>query len=95
MEETKSVNSSGVAEEVLAILRCLDCQGRLNSGPNGLVCEHCGHEYPMLNGVLRFVDAQHYAGSFGFQWKLYDRTQMDDAASQRSELAVHSASGAE
>ena len=93
MAETKNVNSPGVAEEVLDILRCLDCQGRLNSGPNGLVCENCGRDYPMKDGVLRFVDAQHYAGSFGFQWKLYAQTQMDDAVSQRSETAFRKRTG--
>jgi len=47
----------------------------------------------MLNGVLRFVDEQNYAGSFGFQWKLYSRTQMDDAASRRSEEAFYRRTG--
>ena len=88
-----NVNSSGVAEEVLNILRCLNCEGRLSSAANGLVCGNCGRDYPMLNGVLRFVDAQNYAGSFGFQWKLYARTQLDDAASQRSELAFRRRTG--
>ena len=93
MVETKNASSPGVAEEVVAILRCLSCQGRLNSGGKGLVCANCGREYPMLNGVLRFVDEQNYAGSFGFQWKLYSRTQMDDAASQRSEQAFYRRTG--
>jgi len=87
MSETKNVNSPGVAEEVLAILRCLSCQGNLRHSANGLACRNCGREYPMLKGVLRFVDEQNYAGSFGFQWKLYARTQMDDAVSRRSEEA--------
>ena len=86
MAKTENVNLPGVGEEVLAILGCLDCQGGLASGAGGLVCLQCGREYPLLNGVLRFVDAQNYAGSFGFQWKLYSRTQLDDASSQRSEL---------
>src|SRR5258705_8943064 len=54
MSETKNVNSPGVAEEVLAILRCLSCQGRLRNSANGLACGNCGREYPMLKGVLRF-----------------------------------------
>lgn len=37
MLETKNANWPGVAEEVVAILRCLSCQGRLNSGGKGLV----------------------------------------------------------
>jgi SAM-dependent methyltransferase len=35
--------------------------------------------------VVRFVDPENYAGSFGFQWQRYARTQMDDAESQESE----------
>ena len=47
----------------------------------------------MLNGVVRFVDAQKYAGGFGFQWKLYARTKLDDAASDRSENAFRQRTG--
>lgn len=90
---TETENLPGVAEEVRAILRCLDCQSGLNSGPDGLVCAGCGRQYPLLNGVIRFVGAQEYAGSFGFQWKLYSRTQLDDASSQRSESAFRRRTG--
>jgi len=93
MVETKNANSSGVAEEVLAILRCLDCQSGLNSEVDGLVCTGCGRQYPLRNGVVRFVGAQEYAGSFGFQWKLYARTQLDDATSQKSERAFRRRTG--
>jgi SAM-dependent methyltransferase len=93
MVETENANLPGVAEEVLAILRCLDCHGPLNPQADGLVCSHCGHQYPMLNGVIRFVGAQEYAGSFGFQWKLYSRTQLDDSVSQRSERAFRRRTG--
>jgi len=91
--ETQNANLPGVADEVLAILQCLDCQAKLQGGANGLVCPNCRRQYPMLNGVLRFVDAQNYAGSFGFQWKLYSRTQLDDASSQRSERAFRRRTG--
>jgi 2-polyprenyl-3-methyl-5-hydroxy-6-metoxy-1,4-benzoquinol methylase len=47
----------------------------------------------VLNGVVCFVDAQTYAGSFGFQWKLYARTQLDDATSHRSEDAFRRRTG--
>jgi len=30
-----------------------------------------------VNGIARFVDAQHYAASFGFQWHRYQKTQLD------------------
>jgi len=93
MAKTENVNLAGVGEEVLAILRCLDCQRELASSEGGLVCIHCGREYPFLNGVLRFVAAQMYAGSFEFQWTLYSRTQLDDASSQRSERAFRRRTG--
>jgi SAM-dependent methyltransferase len=34
---------------------------------------------------VRFVDTQNYAGTFGFQWKMYARTQLDDASNHTSE----------
>ena len=51
-----------------------------------MACQSCGREFPFVDGVLRFVDAQDYAGSFGFQWLKHDRTQLDGAMSHRSEL---------
>lgn len=93
MVEAKNANLPGVAEEVLAILRCLDCQSGLNSEAEGLVCAGCGRQYPLLNGVVRFVGAQEYAGSFGFQWKLYARTQLDNETNQKSERAFRRRTG--
>jgi SAM-dependent methyltransferase len=93
MPQRENVSSPGVAEEVLAILRCLDCENHLNQQTDGLVCSGCGRQYPLQNGVIRFVDAQHYASSFGFQWQRYARTQLDDATSQRSERAFRRRTG--
>jgi SAM-dependent methyltransferase len=88
-----TTNWPGIAEPVLDILRCLNCQGLLAPQPEALVCTQCNRSYPVLNGVARFVDKQNYAGSFGFQWKLYDKTQLDDAASKRSENAFRRRTG--
>jgi len=41
------------------------------------VCSACKRAYPFVNGIARFVDAQHYAASFGFQWHRYQKTQLD------------------
>jgi SAM-dependent methyltransferase len=84
---------TGVADEVLVILRCLACQNRLQRSSDGLSCLSCGKQYPALNGVVRFVDAQNYAGSFGFQWKIHARTQLDTATSHRSERAFAERTG--
>jgi SAM-dependent methyltransferase len=86
-------NQSGVAEEVLAILRCLSCQEHLVDKKSELVCTGCGRKYPLLNGVFRFVDAQEYAGSFGFQWHVHARTQLDTKESDRSERAFRRRTG--
>ena len=83
----------GVADEVLNILRCLACQSRLDQGPEGLTCAGCGKHYPALKGMVRFVDAQNYAGSFGFQWKIHARTQLDNEGSQRSEISFRQRTG--
>ena len=93
MVQTENTKLHGVSDEVLAILRCLDCQGYLSPGSDELVCSGCGRKYPVLNDVLRFVDEENYAGSFGFQWKLYSQTQLDDANSQRSETAFRQRTG--
>lgn len=86
-------NPSGIADRVLAVLRCLDCQGHLDGRGNELVCVGCGRKYPIVHGVARFVDEQRYAGSFGFQWKIHARTQLDTDASNRSEMAFRRRTG--
>jgi 2-polyprenyl-3-methyl-5-hydroxy-6-metoxy-1,4-benzoquinol methylase len=64
--------------DVQAILRCLSCGSQLESDQaGGFVCPGCKRGYPNVNGIARFVDAQHYAASFGFQWHRYQKTQLD------------------
>ncbi len=33
--------------------------------------------FPVINGIPRFVEEDNYADSFGFQWNLFDETQID------------------
>jgi SAM-dependent methyltransferase len=35
------------------------------------------HRYPIRDGIPRFVPVSNYAESFGFQWNLHARTQLD------------------
>jgi len=86
-------SSFEMTEEILAILRCLSCRGAVEPAADNLACSECGRRYPVVNGVARFVDAEHYAGSFGFQWQLYARTQMDTEQSRRSEAAFRKRTG--
>lgn len=71
--------------DVLDFLRCPRCRARLRDQGEGYVCTACQHKFPLERGVVRFVDPENYAGSFGFQWQRYDRTQLDDAESRESE----------
>lgn len=36
-----------------------------------------GNFFPVVNGVLRFVQEENYAGNFGFQWNKFQTTQID------------------
>lgn len=78
-------NLHGLAKEILAVLRCISCGSRLELQSNALKCIDCGRMYPNLNGVFRFVDAEQYAQSFGFQWHVHARTQLDTVDSDRSD----------
>lgn len=71
---------------VLEILRCPSCSSRLNPDGENLRCSGCATVFPRVNGVIRFVDTQKYAGTFGFQWKKYALTQMDSASNPVSEV---------
>jgi SAM-dependent methyltransferase len=93
MQTSLEPNPSGIADRALSVLRCLDCQSHLDGEASELVCGGCSRKYPIINGVVHFVDRQQYAGSFGFQWKIYERTQLDTAESNRSELAFRRRTG--
>ena len=36
-----------------------------------------GHEYPIVNGIPRFVERDNYANDFGSQWNRFPKTQLD------------------
>lgn len=40
-------------------------------------CEDCRAAYAVVRGIPRFVAAGNYADSFGFQWNLHAKTQLD------------------
>jgi 2-polyprenyl-3-methyl-5-hydroxy-6-metoxy-1,4-benzoquinol methylase len=78
MQITEEQVLSPLLADVQAKLRCLSCGGKLEAGQGGgFRCGDCNRGYPNANGIARFVDAQHYASSFGFQWHRYQKTQLD------------------
>lgn len=42
-----------------------------------LTCSRCGAEFPVTNGIPRFVEPDNYATSFGYQWNLFRKEQLD------------------
>ena len=36
-----------------------------------------GARFPIINGVPRFCDVENYTSSFGLQWNLFEKTQID------------------
>jgi uncharacterized protein YbaR (Trm112 family) len=66
MEMTEPRHWTGLADRVLGILRCLQCKGALMQEETGLICAECQRRYPVVKGVVRFVDTQHYAGALVF-----------------------------
>src|SRR5258708_34218075 len=86
MPITEQPVQSPLSAELQAILRCLSCGSRLESDQAaGFFCPACKRVYPNLQGIARFVDAQHYAASFGFQWHRYQKTQLDHDELRESE----------
>jgi SAM-dependent methyltransferase len=75
----------GIPVDVLTILRCPTCWGTLDEQEIGLSCRGCRKFFPLINGIVRFVPAEDYAGSFGYQWKKHARTQLDGHGSVESE----------
>lgn len=86
MATTDEQVQSRLSADLQAILRCLNCSANLESDQaGGFLCPACKRVYPDVQGIARFVDAQHYAASFGFQWHRYAKTQLDHDEIRESE----------
>src|SRR5437588_7327474 len=86
MRGTGNPMNSLMSAELGKILRCPTChRGVAEQADDGFKCLGCGRDFPFTRGVPRFVDPENYAGSFGYQWQKYARTQLDDATKRDSE----------
>ena len=72
--------------QMLDLLTCTACQGHLalhgeefGDGEilKGVLQCACGKNFPIKNGIPRFVPESNYADNFGFQWNRFRRTQLD------------------
>jgi len=72
-------------KELLDILACPKCGGALSATDFGhadlidgqLLCQACEIAYPVESGIPRFVEPDNYASSFGYQWNLFRKEQID------------------
>jgi uncharacterized protein YbaR (Trm112 family)/ubiquinone/menaquinone biosynthesis C-methylase UbiE len=71
--------------EAIRYFVCPDCHGELSIESSEsveietgtLICGGCRAQYPIRDGVPRFVGAESYADTFGRQWTRWSRTQHD------------------
>jgi|SRR5579872_2301683 len=75
---------SSLPGQIINLLRCPHCRHNLRLDVE-YQCSGCGAKFPISNGVARFVAAENYSASFGFQWKRYARTQLDNTEIRESE----------
>ena len=40
-------------------------------------CNNCKKNYSIVNNIPRFVGKNNYSNSFGYQWNIFDKTQLD------------------
>lgn len=74
-------------QQLLEILRCPECLSKLvlrdvcRTGEEiesaMLVCKVCEKSYPVIKKIPRFVPIQNYAATFGHQWNIFKKTQLD------------------
>ncbi len=60
-------------------LTCPQCRSKLELKGQFLTCLACAGEYPVVEGIPRFVASQGYTESFGLQWARFSKTQLDSA----------------
>lgn len=61
---------------IRGILICPMCSSSLY-GESLLICKQCGKQYPVRNGIPRFVENDGYASSFSWEWRKHSGTLVD------------------
>jgi SAM-dependent methyltransferase len=91
--------------QLAEVLVCPMCQVRLRlevvAGQakeivaGSLRCLQCGRQYPIRQGIPRFVMSDAYVSTFSFEWKRWRRTQFDTASHQSSLATFRESTGCE
>ena len=75
---------SRLLTDLLPFLRCPLCESFLRDADSGYACALCHRVFPIVNGVVRFVDSAGYADTFAYQWQRFSRTQLNPEISERN-----------
>ena len=67
MQVTREQIPLPLATELREILRCTACKAELREESDGYRCTACARLFPGVRGLVRFVEAQSYTESFGYQ----------------------------
>src|ERR1044072_4726311 len=76
----------------LSILACPSCGGDLRNAGASLEWTKCRAAY-QRDAVLRFVEREAYAESFGLQWRTFSRVQLDSGQLPDSERRLRKETG--
>jgi SAM-dependent methyltransferase len=68
-------------------LVCPNCGAPLHAEVGDLFACSSGHTFPVVGGIPRFVAAESYAESFGYEWSRHRQTQVD-SKSRRNDSRV-------
>lgn len=92
--------------KLLKVLACPKCFGELSCSvtqagesdedvlTGTLTCEGCRNQYPIEESIPRFVEKENYADSFGYQWNLFNKEQIDSVnGTELSEKRLYSETG--
>lgn len=83
--------------DISHILVCPRCRAKLPAVPLGfegaLGCPGCFHNYPIRDGVPRFVETDEYAATFSLQWRRHRLTQLDNPEGDESERTFRDKTG--
>lgn len=90
-------------QRLLQLLACPECHDSLQLEAESrqdeevlagiLRCGRCGRAFPVRDGIPRFVEGDSYVSTFSFEWKRWQRTQLDTASRRTSELTFTNSTG--
>jgi SAM-dependent methyltransferase len=81
-------------ERYLHVFRCPQCGSALLAVNRSLTCAGCAASYK-ADSVIRFVATESYTESFGLQWRMFSRVQLDTPELRDSERRLRQETGLE